>query len=70
MKGGDTTSKSLIAPNFANPDESGIQIDVPPKGLSNLKIDIAGKGGRSTKAEPTVAGTAAARLGRSRSEPE
>jgi hypothetical protein len=41
-KDGDTTSKSLIAPKFMNPDESGIQLEVPQAGYSNLQIDIKG----------------------------
>ena len=44
LKGGDTASKSLIAPNFSTPDESGIPIEIPAKGVQNLKIDIVGKG--------------------------
>ena len=42
-KGGDTFSKSLIAPKFANPDESGVEINIPPEGFKDLEIDVVGK---------------------------
>ena len=44
-KDGDTTAKSLIARKFTNPDESGLQLDVPPAGYSNLQILIVGSNG-------------------------
>jgi hypothetical protein len=40
-KDGDTTAKSLIPAKFTNPDESGLQLEVPPGGYSNLQINIA-----------------------------
>ena len=43
-KDGDTESKSLIPPKFTNPDRSGIQLDIPAAGYSNLQIDIVGNG--------------------------
>jgi hypothetical protein len=41
-KDGDTTSKSVIAAKFMNPDDSGIQLEIRPAGYSNLQINIAG----------------------------
>jgi hypothetical protein len=40
MKDGDTTAKSLIPKKYASPDESGIELEIPAKGLPNLQIDL------------------------------
>jgi hypothetical protein len=42
MKDGDTTTKSLIPVKFTNPDQSGVALEIPAKGYSNLQIDIVG----------------------------
>ena len=48
-KDGDTTSKSLIPLKFTNPDQSGIELEIPPSGYSNLSIDLVGNAVKITE---------------------
>ena len=42
MKDGDTASKSVIAEKFADSNRSGVVVEIPAKGYSNLQIDVVG----------------------------
>jgi hypothetical protein len=44
-KDGDTTLKSLIPSKFMNPDQSGLRLEIPQSGYSNLQILITGDSG-------------------------
>ena len=39
-KDGDTTTRSLIAKKYSSPDSSGIELEIPGRGLPNLQIDL------------------------------
>jgi len=39
-KDGDTYQKSLIPDKYSQPDNSGIEIDVPAGGNTSIQIDI------------------------------
>ena len=39
-KGGDTTVKYLIPEKYARPDESGIEVEIPPGGNTDIQIGI------------------------------
>jgi hypothetical protein len=50
-KDGDTTAKSLIPKKYNEADSSGIELEIPPKGLSNLQIELLKEGGVRVKEE-------------------
>jgi hypothetical protein len=43
-KDGDTTTKSLVPKKFTSPDSSGIELEIPASGRSNLQIDLLSSG--------------------------
>jgi hypothetical protein len=39
-KDGDTTSKFLVPQKFADPGSSGLTVDIPPKGDTNILLNF------------------------------
>jgi hypothetical protein len=50
-KDGDTTTKSVIPKKYSSPDSSGIELDIPAGGRSNLQFDVQESGSIKIKEE-------------------